>query len=276
MNQQQPCANGQPPFPQANPATRDSHTPPAGPPGPAPAEQTQRDSRGRFAPGNKGGPGNPFARKTAGFRQALLDAITAEDLHTIARQLIQQAQQGDVAAARLVFSYAIGKPDRAVDPDTLDLQEWQLLHQSAVPNQDFLGLLGGLQAPLACTILRTLLPFLQQQNAQTLAQQLREQPPAAEEEDQPEKDQARGEQPNSSEGEVSAAADRPLRCDTGAAEPSSGTPPVPPRQRQGSDKLPRAEGNQKRGANPTRARTLLGCWTACQSLGQSFRGPRDR
>jgi len=32
-----------------------------------------RDTMGRFAPGNSGGPGNPFARKVASLRQALLD-----------------------------------------------------------------------------------------------------------------------------------------------------------------------------------------------------------
>ena len=115
----------------------------------------------------------------------MLDAVTAEDLQTIVRRLIQQAREGDVPAARLVFSYTVGKPDKAVDPDSLDQQEWQQFRQNAVPNQELLLLLQLLQAPLACSILRAALPHLQQQMAQTLAQQLN-QPP---EDTEPETDQ---------------------------------------------------------------------------------------
>jgi len=145
----------------------------------ASAAKTDRDSRGRFTAGNKGGPGNPFARKSAALRQALLDAVTPEDLQGIVRQLIQKAQEGDVAAARLVLSYTVGKPDKAVDPDTLDQHEWQMYQQGAIANPDLLSLLGALQAPLACTLLRAALPQLQEATAQTLAQQLKQPDPVA-------------------------------------------------------------------------------------------------
>ncbi len=95
------------------------------PPGPAPGTRSERDSRGRFAPGNKGGPGNPHARRCAALRQAMLEVVTAADLQAIMRELIERARLGEVAAARLVLAYAIGKPDRAVDPDTVDLHELQ-------------------------------------------------------------------------------------------------------------------------------------------------------
>ena len=36
--------------------------------GQAPAGDNGRDARGRFAPGNAGGPGNPFARRVAELR----------------------------------------------------------------------------------------------------------------------------------------------------------------------------------------------------------------
>src|ERR1700731_2757092 len=65
---------------------------------PSPASASERDGRGRFAPGNKGGPGNPFARRSATLRQAMLDAVTAEDLQALVRQLIQKARDGEVAA----------------------------------------------------------------------------------------------------------------------------------------------------------------------------------
>jgi hypothetical protein len=84
-----------------------------------------RDARGRFAKGNPGGPGNPFARRVAALRSALLDSISAEDLAAIVRALIAKAQAGDVAAAKLIFAYVLGKPAQAVDPDRLDSEEWQ-------------------------------------------------------------------------------------------------------------------------------------------------------
>ena len=44
--------------------------------------------KGRFTMGNKGGPGNPFARKVAALRQALLDSITPEDIQGVAARLL--------------------------------------------------------------------------------------------------------------------------------------------------------------------------------------------
>jgi hypothetical protein len=163
MNPHNPLDNG--------PTTQEAPRPPHSP---RPNDTSERDHSGRFVKGNKGGPGNPFARRTAALRQAMLDAVTEDDLQAIVRQLIQQAREGDVAAARLVLSYSIGKPDRAVDPDTLDMQEFRQLQQGAVANQDFLGLLGGLQAPLACTMLRALLPHLQEAASRTIQEQMQQ------------------------------------------------------------------------------------------------------
>src|SRR5262249_4338618 len=128
----------------------------------------------------KGGHVNPFVRQTEALRQDMLDAVTPDYLQAIVQKLIQKAREGDVSAARLVLAYAVGKPDRAVDPDTLDVQEWQQLQQSAVPSPDLLGVLGRLQAPLACTILRAALPHLQEAAAQSMAQQLKQPDPVPE------------------------------------------------------------------------------------------------
>src|ERR1700722_8743788 len=75
--------------------------------------KTGHDARGRFTRGNKGGPGNPFARQTAALRQALTSAVTPQDIADIAAKLLEKAKQGDVPAAKLVFSYALGKPTPA-------------------------------------------------------------------------------------------------------------------------------------------------------------------
>src|SRR5438067_2077329 len=39
----------------------------------------ERDADGRFVKGNRGGPGNPFARRVAELRRELLEAVSADD-----------------------------------------------------------------------------------------------------------------------------------------------------------------------------------------------------
>ena len=57
-----------------------------------------RDSRGRFTVGNAGGPGNPYGRKTAQIRSALMRAVKIQDIREIVRALIDRAKGGDVVA----------------------------------------------------------------------------------------------------------------------------------------------------------------------------------
>src|SRR5688500_362353 len=83
--------------------------------------RSQRDEKGRFGKGNRGRPGNPFARQTAKLRQAMLDAVSAEDMREVIDALKGKAKQGDVAAIKLLLSYTVGKPAPVADPDTLDL-----------------------------------------------------------------------------------------------------------------------------------------------------------
>ena len=75
-----------------------------------------------------------------------------------------------MAAARLVLSYTVGKPDKAVDPDRLDVDEFQLWQDSAVAGPDLYGVIGRPQAGLANTVLRAAVPPIQETTAQTLAQ----------------------------------------------------------------------------------------------------------
>jgi hypothetical protein len=85
------------------------------------------DARGRFTKDNPGGPGNPFARQVAALRAAFLNDVSSEDVKEIAAALKTQAKKGNVAAARLVLAYSLGKPDQAVDVDRLDADEWQVI-----------------------------------------------------------------------------------------------------------------------------------------------------
>lgn len=54
---------------------------------------------------------NPaLAGQVARLRTALLDCVTPEDIVTIVRAMITKAAEGSLGAARLVFSYVLGKP----------------------------------------------------------------------------------------------------------------------------------------------------------------------
>ena len=68
-----------------------------------------RDSAGRFAKGNSGGPGNPYAARVARLRSAMLDAVTDEDFTAIVRKLVELAKGGDMAAIREVMTRTVGK-----------------------------------------------------------------------------------------------------------------------------------------------------------------------
>jgi hypothetical protein len=126
--------------------------------------QQGRDKNGRFAKGNPGGPGNPFSRQLAHMRQVLLECVSEEDLRDIVAQVVQKAKQGDLAAARLVLSYAVGKPQPAAEPDRLDVQEIDLYQQQAVGLEHLLIPVKALSAALVCDMLRAILPKVEEQH----------------------------------------------------------------------------------------------------------------
>lgn len=89
-----------------------------------------RDAQGRFARGNPGGTGNPFARQVAALRSALVQAVTPDDIREIAEKLLLQAKAGNLAAIKLLLSYTLGKPGPAASPDAVELDEWRLRQQA--------------------------------------------------------------------------------------------------------------------------------------------------
>jgi hypothetical protein len=163
------CANGRPHAPDGPPAANNQ----------AAASPAARDAQGRFAPGNGGGPGNPFARRTADYRQAFADAITVEELGALARQLYLQALAGDLAAARLVLAYTIGKPAPAAEPDRLDVQELQLWQQSAVPADFVPSLVNQLPPTLALPLLQLAWPLFARQYTDSIRATLADGAPSA-------------------------------------------------------------------------------------------------
>lgn len=86
----------------------------------------KRDASGRFAAGNPGGPGNPYARQVAQLRAVILDAVTEDDLKAIVAGLIERAKDGDLAAAQELFNRLLGKPPAGVDPRVDDRAERQM------------------------------------------------------------------------------------------------------------------------------------------------------
>jgi hypothetical protein len=121
-----------------------------------------RDGRGRFTKGNRGGPGNPFARRVARLRTLLLEIVGDEDLRGVLRKLVERAQAGDLAAARLVLDYLIGRPAEAVDPDRLDLEEWRLLQASPTVGEVMDRQPQTLDAAFACELARSFQEHKQQ------------------------------------------------------------------------------------------------------------------
>lgn len=69
-----------------------------------------RDERGRFVQGHKHARGNPLAGQVAKLRAALIEAVSEGDIKAVASGLIEAAKGGDVAAAKLLFTYTMGKP----------------------------------------------------------------------------------------------------------------------------------------------------------------------
>ncbi len=127
-------------------------------PAPEPTAAPGRDTRGRFTAGNGGGPGNPFARQVAALRAALVAAVAPDDMAAIAAALVERAKGGDVAAARLVLSYLLGKPAPPVDPDRLDADEWQAQKATAGMLQELPGLMRAPAPDMALAMVRAARP----------------------------------------------------------------------------------------------------------------------
>ncbi len=93
---------------------------------PTPNGSSGRDTSGRFAKGNPGGPGNPHARHVGQLRAALLNAVTPQDMREIIAALVKQAKNGDVRAIRELFDRTLGKPQEADFIERLEALEQSL------------------------------------------------------------------------------------------------------------------------------------------------------
>jgi hypothetical protein len=138
-----------------------------------------RDAKGRFAKGNPGGPGNPFARYVAKLRSALVDCVSEEDIRQIANGLLVSAKLGHLPSIHVLLLYVLGKPSGTVNPDTLDIDEWrQLVQPLAQISAELPQALMSMPASTATDMVRTAQPYAQRM----VSEELTAPPPEEEEE----------------------------------------------------------------------------------------------
>jgi hypothetical protein len=75
-------------------------------------ESNGRDSKGRFAKGNPGGPGGS-RRKAFVLRKAIEEAITEEHVEAIVRRATRMALEGDLGAMHFVLDRVCGRASEA-------------------------------------------------------------------------------------------------------------------------------------------------------------------
>lgn len=69
----------------------------------------------RFKKGNKFGKGNPWARYVQKFRKVLMTCVSAEDFEKVVRRIVQEAQDGDMNAAKLLIERLCGPVEKHIE-----------------------------------------------------------------------------------------------------------------------------------------------------------------
>jgi hypothetical protein len=78
---------------------------------------TRRDTNGRFAAGNCGGPGRPRRAVEANYLSALSEAVSVKTWKRIVQKAVKEALAGDRHAREWLGDYLLGKPqnDKLLD-----------------------------------------------------------------------------------------------------------------------------------------------------------------
>jgi hypothetical protein len=127
------------------------------------APKAKRPANTRFTLGNKGGPGNPFARQVAEIRKLLLNAVPGERLTKIVMAMVEKAEAGDVAAAKLVLQYTAGKPAETVNPDRIELDDHRIRVESSIPSGGWCPPFGELPVQSVNSMWDTLVPQMEEE-----------------------------------------------------------------------------------------------------------------
>ena len=81
---------------------------------PTPNGPNGRDERGRFAPGNVGGPGNPHAKQVGKLRSAMLAAVSDKEMKAVVKKLVELAKGATYQRRRKCWTDAWGDPSRLI------------------------------------------------------------------------------------------------------------------------------------------------------------------
>jgi hypothetical protein len=121
--------------------------------------KADRDLFGRFMAGNPGGPGNPYNRQTALFKKAIQSATTPDEAKSLARKIYDMAMEGNLAAAKVYFTYTVGKPDNPIDPDRVDVHEIEIYRDTAPLKTEMGTFMAAGKAETSLHVVRTLQPL---------------------------------------------------------------------------------------------------------------------
>ncbi len=81
-----------------------------------------RNAKGQFRPGNKlsvGNKGPSKGGKARQLKQALLEAVSVEDMQIIVGKLVEQAKEGEIQAIKELFDRCLG---RALQTHAVDVE----------------------------------------------------------------------------------------------------------------------------------------------------------
>jgi hypothetical protein len=139
---------------------------------PQEAVHNDRDAQGKFAAGNRGGPGNPHARHCARMLEVFRNAVSVEAFTKIVCKLIEKAEAGDTSAAKIIVSYVVGKPLPAPHPDSIDRDEWDHFLHDAVQPQEMKLVMSSLPTHVGNDFARVALPIMTEARTNDMAKQL--------------------------------------------------------------------------------------------------------
>ena len=120
----------------------------------------ERDTEGKFAKGNSGGPGNPHARACAKMLEIFRNTISEQEMVEICRMLYLKAVGGDISAAKIILSYKIGKPLPAPHPDSIDRDEWDHYQNDAIRDEEMKRVMSSLPTRAGNDIVGVSLPIM--------------------------------------------------------------------------------------------------------------------
>jgi hypothetical protein len=133
------------------------------------AKAKDRDLLGKFMAGNPGGPGNPYNRQIGMFKRAIQSATTPEEAKSLARKIYDMAMEGNLAAAKIYFTYTVGKPDNPIDPDRVDVHEIELYRDVAPLKTEMATFMAAGKAETNLHVVRTVQPMTAAMQQQQMA-----------------------------------------------------------------------------------------------------------